>query len=63
MDRFILDSEIRNITGKSRATIWRWERAGLFPKRRKIGPNRIGWLESEVAAWVASRTASKAEAA
>jgi prophage regulatory protein len=41
--------------GISRVTLWRWERAGLIPRKRKLGPNTIGWLEPEVEAWLASR--------
>ena len=37
----------------SRSTIWRMERAGTFPKSRRISPNSTAWLESEVDAWIA----------
>ena len=54
-DRYISLPEVRMVAGnKSRTTIWRWCRLGLFPKPRKIGPNTIGWLESEVDEWVES---------
>jgi prophage regulatory protein len=26
----------------------RLEKAGLFPNRIQLGPNRVGWVESEV---------------
>ena len=51
-ERFLGVREITELTGKSRPTIWRWCRDGHFPKPRKIGPNSIGWLESEVEAWI-----------
>jgi prophage regulatory protein len=41
-------------TGLSRATIYRYTRRNLFPQKRRIGPNRVGWLAAEVIAWVAS---------
>lgn len=39
----------------SYVTIWRMENASSFPKRRKLSPGRVGWLASEVDAWIASR--------
>ena len=41
----------------SRATLFRWERAGLFPRRKKLGPGAVGWVEAEVLAWMAAREA------
>lgn len=38
----------------SRATLWRWERQGLMPKKRQLGPNAVGWLESEIEEWFAT---------
>ncbi|MEM7242147.1 MAG: AlpA family phage regulatory protein [Pseudomonadota bacterium] len=35
--------------------IARLEKAGLFPKRVKLGPNRVGWVESEVLEWLEER--------
>ena len=49
------------MTGLSRTTWWRLERKGLAPKRRQISPNGVGWLQSEIVAWIASR-ASRNEA-
>ncbi len=40
--------------GISRVNLWRWERQGRIPKKRRIGPNICGWLESEVEDWFAS---------
>jgi prophage regulatory protein len=34
--------------------LYRLERAGLFPKRRKLGPGRVGWLESEINAHISN---------
>lgn len=33
----------------------RMEKAGQFPTRRRIGPNRVGWLEAEIDQWLRSR--------
>ena len=39
----------------SRATLWRWQRSGRFPKPVRLGPNSIGWHDSEVRAWLEAR--------
>ncbi len=39
----------------SNVTIWRMEKTGSFPKRRQLSPGRVGWLASEVDAWLESR--------
>ena len=39
----------------SRTTLWRMERAGLFPKRIQVSTNRVGWIEADVDAWVEGR--------
>jgi predicted DNA-binding transcriptional regulator AlpA len=33
-------------------TVWRLERDGKFPKRRKIGPGCVGYLLSELEEWL-----------
>ena len=55
MDRFVRERECREVTGLSRTTRWRAERMGHFPRRRKISENTVGWLESELAEWLANR--------
>jgi prophage regulatory protein len=42
-------------TGRSATSLWRDVKAGIFPAPRQLGPNRIGWLNSEVQAWIESR--------
>ena len=52
-DRIIRPSRISQITGYSKATIYRKELAGQFPRRVVLGPGASGWRESEVNAWIA----------
>jgi prophage regulatory protein len=40
-------------TGLSRATIYRYTQRKLFPQKRRLGPNRVGWVAAEVIAWAA----------
>jgi prophage regulatory protein len=39
----------------SRTTLWRMERAGQFPKRIQLSPNRVAWLEADIDAWFEER--------
>jgi prophage regulatory protein len=39
----------------SRTTLWRMVREGLFPPHIKLSANRIGWIEEDIDAWIASR--------
>lgn len=57
-DRLIGTAEVCRITSLSRTTIWRLERAGNFARRRKIAPNRVGWILSEVLLWMTEREAA-----
>ena len=47
----------------SEVTIWRWERKGYLPAKRKLGPNTVGWLASEIEAWWAEKSRAEAEPA
>jgi prophage regulatory protein len=55
-DRILRERDVRTMTGLSRSTRWRLERAGMFPRKRRLSPGAVGWLESEVVAWLGSRT-------
>ena len=44
--------EVTELTGLSRSTIWRKERLGLFPKRKQLGLNSVGWYESDIQQWL-----------
>lgn len=39
-------------TGLSRSTIYNRLQEGTFPKPVNLGPRSVGWLESEVEAWL-----------
>jgi len=43
--------QIREVTGLSVYTVSRMERAGKFPKRRKLSDGSSGWLYSEIEVW------------
>ena len=54
-DRFLGEADVKAITGLSRTTRWRLERAGKFPPRRVLSVNRVGWRATEIMAWLESR--------
>ena len=41
----------------TRQHVLRLEKAGKFPRRMRIGARRVGWLLSEIEAWVGERAA------
>ncbi len=45
----------------SKVQLWRLERAGKFPRRVKLSPQRVAWIESEIDAWIAARIAARRE--
>lgn len=49
-------------TGLSRSTIYLRVSEGCFPAPVPIGPRAVGWLESEIDAWIRHRVeASRAQ--
>jgi len=54
-DKILGRKDVCDTAGISSVTLWRLERAGRFPKRRQLSARRVGWLESEVQAWLQSR--------
>ncbi len=55
MQRYLRLPEVIELTGVSRATIYRWQRRGIFPKSRKMGPQSVGFVEAEVREWMKTR--------
>ena len=58
MDRILRTPEVVKITGLSKTTIWRRVRSGDFPmpvKLGSLGTRSIGWYESQIREWLATR--------
>jgi prophage regulatory protein len=47
---------VRQTTALSRSELYRLVRAGRFPRPVAIGRRAVAWRDSDVQAWVASRT-------
>lgn len=58
--RIITRHELRALVPYTPQHVLRLEKRGLFPARVQIGPNRVGWLQSEVEAWLATRIDNRA---
>ena len=41
-----------SITTKSKPTIYRWVKNGLFPAPVRIGPNSVAWRAQDIRAWM-----------
>lgn len=39
--------------------LWRMEQRGDFPRRVRLGGNRIAWVEAEIDQWIADRIAER----
>ncbi|MDR3517795.1 MAG: AlpA family phage regulatory protein [Azospirillaceae bacterium] len=57
--RLVTKKELKSVCGipYTPQHIGRLEAAGNFPKRVRLGPNRVAWLLCEVDAWVNERIA------
>ena len=59
--KILTRKQVMAVVPYSQTHLWRLERAGQFPRRIKLGPNRVGWLESEINEWIESRLAERPE--
>jgi prophage regulatory protein len=59
--QLVSKKELKTVCGipYSGQHIQRLENAGQFPKRIKLGRNRVAWLLSEIEAWIDERLASR----
>ena len=51
--------EVEARTGLGCSTIYDAIKAGTFPAPIQLGPKAVGWIESEVNAWLAVRVADR----
>jgi len=55
--RIITQRELRLLVPYTPQHILRLEKADKFPRRIRLGQNRIGWLLTDIEAWILSRRA------
>lgn len=51
----IRPSQLAEILSVNPVTIWRMEKRGELPPRKKISNRCVGWLESDIREWLESR--------
>jgi prophage regulatory protein len=54
-DRVLRLPDVKARTGLSRSSIYAYIKDGKFPHHIALGERSVGWYESEVDVWVASR--------
>lgn len=54
-ERILRRHEVEARTGLTRSPLYRLIAAGDFPRQRRLSPSTVGWLESEVSAWISGR--------
>jgi prophage regulatory protein len=51
--------QVIEATGLQKTTIYELQAAGLFPMRVHITRHSVGWIDSEVQAWISERIARR----
>ena len=62
LDRIIDAKERQQLIPYSDMHVWRLEREGKFPRRIRLGKNRVGWSLQELEMWIEARKAEREEA-
>ncbi len=57
--RILSKRQLKELVLYSPQHIARLEKAGKFPRRVILGPNRVGWVEEEVLDWLQARLYSR----
>ena len=57
--KLITKKKLRDMVPFTPQHILRLEKDGRFPKRVRIGENRVAWLLAEVEHWIAVRVAQR----
>lgn len=55
MVKMLRQPEVVERVQLSDTTIWRMEKRGDFPRRRRISGNAVAWRSDEIDAWIESR--------
>ena len=59
--RILRKTEVVHRVGLSGMEIWRREKAGRFPRRVRLGPHSVGWVEAEIDAYLEQLVAVRDE--
>lgn len=59
--RILTETQVKERVLYSSSQLRRMEQAGKFPRRLKLGPNRVGWLASEIEKWIETCAAARVD--
>ena len=59
--KIVTRDQLNQLVPYSLSHIARLEESGKFPRRLKLGPNRVGWLAIEIDAWIQEKSEGRAE--
>lgn len=59
--KLIRQKEVTEMTGVSRACVYKLMAVGRFPKSVSLGERAVAWVESEVQEWILERIAERDE--
>ena len=54
-DRIVRFDELTAIIGRPRSSIYLMISRGEFPRGKKIGSRAVGWMKSDIDAWLVTR--------
>ena len=57
--RIFRSADLKSVTGYNRTYIYELIKVGKFPAPIRLGPNAVGWLESDIVAWQRERIAER----
>lgn len=59
-DTLLTVEEVAALTRLSKPTIYKLVKRGEFPQQLRLCANKVAWLQSEVAGWIAERAEARA---
>ena len=54
-ERILRRRAVEEMVGIGRSTLYAWVAEGGFPRPLRLGARAVGWRESDIHAWLASR--------
>jgi prophage regulatory protein len=57
--KIVTRAQLKQLVPYSLSHIARLEQIEKFPRRLKLGPNRVGWLATEIDAWIQEKSAGR----
>lgn len=57
--RLMFSDETAELIGYSKQHLRRMEAIGQFPRRFRLGANRVAWLRAEVEQWLSDRVEAR----